>query len=436
MLRLDLSTKALLTVFLLLGVAGFICVYFFNFNGPPIRGDGEGYYSYLINAFIYHDMTSIRFVTEHLNNRAELIWAYGLALYPDTEYYLCRYPMGVSLMLFPFFCVAALLSQIMGEVQNGYNVYYQYSVSFAGVSYSVLGLFFLAKWLRGYVDTHSTNISLIAVFLGTNLFHYTTYDSILSHAYSFCAITCFLYVLDRWNNAPTPTKSIKLGALLGLITLIRVPNGFFLALTIIFYGVRNMTTFKERISLLLSQRICFYLICLSSLVVFSFQCIYWYKITGQSFVMNSYIEDMGFDWSQHHFDTVLFLPTKGLFFWAPILLLGVVGLGIDWLKSVSISVPAFLILILESTMLAHWWMPELGSGYGHRGFVDFMAFFAFGLALFFKTFRENRIYYNGALVFLVLCVVVNLQRTWHYWSGTLGFGGVTWEFYLSTLFKL
>ena len=48
--------------------------------------------------------------------------------------------------------------------------------------------------------------TLVALLFGTNLYHYATYDSTCSHAFSFALFAALLELTERWQATPTVTR--------------------------------------------------------------------------------------------------------------------------------------------------------------------------------------------------------------------------------------
>ena len=98
--------------------------------------------------------------------------------------------------------------------------------------------------LRRFSDD-VTAATLGALLFGTGLYHYATFDSSYSHAYSFFLLGVFLWGTDWWHEDRLEARdsrlllgSILLGVVAGLIVLTRHTNALFL-LVFPLYGVTN-----------------------------------------------------------------------------------------------------------------------------------------------------------------------------------------------------
>src|SRR6185436_16061394 len=84
---------------------------------------------------------------------------------------------------------------------DGFTVYYQHAAGLAGLIWAVAGLVVLRLVLLRHFSDGVTAATLLTLLLGTNLYHYATYDSGYSHPYSFFLFAAFLNLTGRWYTA-------------------------------------------------------------------------------------------------------------------------------------------------------------------------------------------------------------------------------------------
>lgn len=89
-------------------------------------------------------------------------------------------------------------------------------------------------------------ISVIAIYLGTNLFYYTVVESGMSHAYSFFCFVMFVYFTDKYYIQKSLKNTLALGLFLGIATLIR-PTNILLTILFLFYETYTIEDVKKRI---------------------------------------------------------------------------------------------------------------------------------------------------------------------------------------------
>ena len=170
----------------------------------PIRSDGYGYYLYLPATFIHNDLT--------LKTAADLYFDgvmphhTGANLYyEETGSFVIKYPVGEAVMLSPFFFSGWFLALVSGAPQDGFSAPFQYTAAVSGAFYGFVGLVLLWRFLAKRFEPTTVAFSLMGILFGTNLFHFMTYDSIFSHAYSFFLFSAFLYMISEYlydENSP------------------------------------------------------------------------------------------------------------------------------------------------------------------------------------------------------------------------------------------
>ena len=177
--------------------------------------DAEGYYMYLPAIFIYDGFVDIPVRTP-----------YQFPKYGDTDKYLTKYTCGVAIMELPFFLASHALASILGEETNGYSGIYIKGVLLAAAFYVWLGFFFLAKVLKRNYSEWIVVLTVLCLYLGTNLFYYTAREGGMSHGYSFGLFAVFIYLTPRFYQSTTLpwSRIIGMALLSGLIVLIRPTN--------------------------------------------------------------------------------------------------------------------------------------------------------------------------------------------------------------------
>jgi hypothetical protein len=129
-----------------------------------------------------------------------------------------KYTYGVALLQLPFFLIADGITVVSGEFpRDGFSYYYQKAINFAAAFYLSLGLFILFLALKVYFNYKNKIVfaTLVALFLGTNLYYYGIIETGMSHIYSFFLFSCLIYLVihkEKFNG------NLKFFALLGLIS--------------------------------------------------------------------------------------------------------------------------------------------------------------------------------------------------------------------------
>ena len=203
-------------------------------------------------------------------------------------------------------------------VPDGSSLYYQHGDGLSGLAWTIAGLFVLRRLLRRHFSDAITAATLVTILLGTNLYHYATYDSSFSHAYSFFLFAAFLELVEQWHARPRHVTSVLLGVVAGLIVLTRHTNVLLLVFFPL-YGVLNRESFRARLGVIRREARRVALIAAVAAIVVAPQLAISYQATGKP-IVSSY-GNLGFYWGSPGIVAVLFSVQKGLFFWTPVLLL-------------------------------------------------------------------------------------------------------------------
>ena len=200
-------------------------------------------------------------------------------------------------------------------------------------------------------------------------------------------VAALINLTERWHEAPTRARTLLLGLVAGLIVIVRHTNVLVLALLPLFVVAVDGPRAALR---LVSARVrsCV-LIAGGALLVVLPQLALYTQATGRPLV-SSY-GSLGFTFGSPHLYGVLISVQKGVFFWSPLLLLGVAGLFLLRGRLRAFVIPTCLVLIADTYLIASWWDWQFGASYGHRGFIDLFPLLALGLAAFFEWSAASRV---------------------------------------------
>lgn len=427
----DTMSSAVIKLIIILGSIAFLVAPILGYEhtgGVTIHSDGISYYSYLPAAFIDRDLS---FETFSANFNNSFPSYFGIKRYPATGNYLNKYTIGVAVMMAPFFAIAHTIQLLTGQPTNGLAPVYQGLVGLSGLFYMITGSYILMVNLKEYFSDRIAAIAVFFIVFGTNLFNYGTFNPTMSHAYSFCLITAFIFVTKKWYEQPNLKVSLILGLVAGMIVLVRIPNIIFLGIFPL-YGLTQTAHIYERFQLYRKHILLLLLILIIILSILSPQVWYWHAMTGQWFVQ-SYQEE-GFNWLSPNFFGVLFSTQKGLFFWSPILVYAIIGLAMLYRTVPAYVVGFTTVLIMLTYIIASWHEWQYGWSYGHRAFIDGFSIFAFGIATFLSQLRRRAL--NLALSIGMLCVVMSMIQMLQYWVRILPPRDTTWDLYQQVFLRL
>lgn len=400
-------------------------VYWAPLTDRPIRSDGVSYYQYLPAWIADGDPTfetQARDCCAGYGNEQPV----GIHRWPETGRWLPVHPIGVAVLMLPFFLIAHGLTWWSNLPGDGFSLYYQYIVGLAGLAYFIGGMAVLQRLLRRHFSDTVVLATLVSIAFGTNLFHYAVYDSTFSHTFSFCLIASLLLLTEQWWETPTVMRSVALGLVAALIVLVRHTNGLFLAVVPL-YGVRCWSDVAANVVRAV-QRWPLVLAIAATTAAGVFPQLLLYRWTTGHWIVNSYPEG-SFSFGSPHLLATLFSVERGLFFWSPLLLFAVAGLFVatDWARGlVGVTLG---VLAIDTYLMASWFMWDMGAGYGHRGYTDALPLFAIYLASFFAWAGERPRLARAAVGVAALCVVISIVQMWQYWTGIMPNEFTTWAQY-------
>ncbi len=379
-----------------------------------VDGDGSGYYAYLTAVFI-HKSTDFKPILEVEKKRHSLDYM-AHYFHPFGEVFINKFYMGTALMILPFFLLAMLFSWITGMPVDGYNIIFQYAVALSGAFWLAIGMLATKRLLLCYqIPKSAAVLTIIAIVLGTNLFHYAFLQPSHSHVYSFAAVALFLLYSRLFFLKHLPKHFTLTMLFYGLVILIRPSNGIvILALPFI---AETKETFTNAIKSLIAQPRLILRGTSLAIAIAGLQIIYNFHLTGRLFLWS--YQNEGFNFTSPAFFSFLFSFRKGFFIYTPLMLVSFFGVIILWKRSNWAACGYLLFFFILVYILSSWWNWFYGDSFGMRPMVDFYALFAIPLALLIAwALKKNKL---SLIFFPVLLSVVslNLFQTWQYKAGII-----------------
>ena len=393
-----------------------------NLRNQVLSYDVAGYYAYLPMLFVERDL------------RLEKTWKYdmiqlvGVHEHPVSGGRHLKFTAGMAYLYAPFFAAAhAYTLATNPEEAHGFSLPYRFGIGLAGVVYPLVGLVFLRRFLRHYVPDAAISWTLFALFLGTNLFYYSSFRGAMSHGATFMLGAAMLYQADLWRRREQVWRLGVLGVLAGLIVLIRPVN------VLIPLAVAAMFTMDGRLPKGLLTPKSLALALGLAVVVGIPQLLYWKASTGHWIVWTYGAER--FFWSQPAWIQGLFSWRKGWLLYTPMvafILLGFWGLA---RKKLAWALIAGLYLIATAYVTFSWWAWWYGGSFGSRPMIDGYALLALPLAVYVQRMLEEAPGWIRRLSLGTVCALValNLVQTYHYTAGFLHHDSMTRRAYVYVL---
>lgn len=378
------------SIWFTLFTAAIVCYFFIwqnNATNPVnfINGDARYYYYYLQSTFVNPNLVTYSWLT-------------------NDNHPLTHHPVGLSLILSPFFLLAYLIASILHCPLDGISLPFQISISLAALTYCFIGFISLKKLFQlNQIPDKITALIIPLAFFGTNLLHYTLTEPAMSHAYSFCMISAFLFHSNKFVLHHQNKNLLYATVLFAIILLIRVNNGLILLSIFFWFKTKDQCFifFKN----LIRNKITYAAICVLIAIIL-IQPLTWLLKENQLYA-NRYAP-YGFYWLHPQLIKMLFGFDSGFFIYTPLCFLFLFGLFISYRENKFL----FYALLSFSAILLYFFSAYCAytyyDGLGIRVLVDHYAVFALMGAKLFTYFGAKKIVFNTIAVTAVAFAFLNL----------------------------
>jgi hypothetical protein len=405
--KLTASKKITLLLLFVLAISSFFSVRHWKGNEKwkwIVAMDGRGYYAYLPAVFIFNDH-SFSFYEKN-----ETIEGDPANFLNKTENGVVnKYYCGEAMMLTPFFLSAHLLAKVGGFPCNGYSEPYYYGVLIAAIFYFLFGLCFLQKLLLSMGFRQWIGLSVATVYaFGTNLFYYAVYEPSMSHVYSFCAISAFLFFVHRYFQTYQMNTLFIASAIFGLVILLRPIN--IVILTLVPFISGGINNFKKGIFPFRSKTIYMLISFLIVIVLVSVQLILYKWQTGHFFIW-SYKGEV-FNFKHPEIINSLFSYQKGFFIYTPLAFISLGGIVIYLFRNRFSFIAVLIPIALFIYIISSWHCWDYGWSYGLRAYIDYYAVFAILLAVVLSEVSRKKFGQYIINIFLIIIIVVSCIQTY------------------------
>ena len=385
-------TKNSISYFLIL--FAFLSLSYFSFGTYrnwhyKIESDGKYYYQYLVSGFYDKDFDfANNYQTPKYEWMRTEIDHYGFKnnVSPITGRSTNLFTIGPSILWLPFFLVAKISANSLNMIGfqidvNPWGKFFQYTVMYSAVVYTVITLYLLYRLLIRYFEHNIAIYAAWLLLISTNLFYYTVFEASMSHVYDLFTYVLFLFLFVESVENARPVVYLALAIAGVLHVLVRTQN----ILTIILFSVLLFL-----IPLISQKKLpSFKLIGIYGIVLFigllpiPLLNIY---LFGNPFTIP---QGYGFlSLTDPKILQVLFSLRNGLFSQHPSLLLGALGFmaflySVIKAKSQKETIffiallIAFIFQVYINSTASDWWA---GHSFGQRRLISSFPLFAFGFA--------------------------------------------------------
>lgn len=334
--------------------------------------------------------------------------------------------IGPAILWAPFYAVGdatARLAHLAGAdvAVDGYSRPYVAAVCYGSACYGFAALLLAGDIVRRLGAPDVPVAAVLAVWLGTPLLFYMYLAPVFAHACSAFAVALLLWVWVRVRHRWSITDGLLLGALGGLVAMVREQDVLLLAgpaldfLAAWFWrrqpAPSGTGVFRARdgVGCMLAG-------------LTGFAATYWPQLLAYE-TLNGHLGPSALvtrkmTWTAPHFWGVLFSPAHGLFAWTPLALVAIIGLV--WLTSGRakadcrdcqwVGALALLLVLLEAYVSGSVESWTVAGAFGQRRFISLTPLLVMGLAALAASARTVR---PGALRRAALATVVTLGVWWN-----------------------
>ena len=356
-------------------------------DGQLLGTDGFDYYVYLPSLVLDHDLDfTNQYATLRLNDAA-----LPTQLTPTGR--LANFsPIGAALLWMPFFLLAHVLALALNFVGigirlDGCGYWHQAFVIAGNIAYGGAGLVLAFHVARRVAAAGAALWATVLVAFAGNLVYYLTAESSMAHAVSVFGVGLFFVAWLRMRGQTGLGRAIVLGALVGLIALVRTQEVLLAVapLLVDLHGcVREARERRTWRPVLLALRDALVMI-LVALLVYSPQAFVSHNLYGSWWKPPQlYARWEGlpqFTWWSPHFADVLFSAQRGLFAWHPVFLIALLGVVPLWRRDRTMAAAVILGVAGQAYVIGAWFDWSQGRAFGGRAFIGCLPLFAAALAV-------------------------------------------------------
>ncbi len=308
-----------------------------------------------------------------------------------------KYPIGSAVFLIPPYLITHGILTVLqiagvGVVTDGYSLVYQASAAVASLLYAFLGLLFIYQLGKKIFDPKIAFLGTLFIWLATPLIYYMTMEPLTSQPLSFFCVSAFVYLWYTTRNNRKLYQWIILGAIGGLMTIVRYQDSLLLLIPIIDNLKKILPNFSKVLVFLFFVGL-----------IISIQLSVNNYLFGSPLRTGAY--DAGFPYLlSPKIPYTLFSFQRGLYVWSPILIFA--SIGLYWLTKKIKLVGTLLVIffLLQVYVVSSWIDPTQGDSFGNRILINSNPIFALGLMQFFKEMKN---YQKIFLIIFSLLILVN-----------------------------
>lgn len=343
--------------------------------------DPSFYYAQIRSPIIDHDLD---FSNETVTGGKPVI-------NPETGLQESAWPIGPSILWSPFFILAHLIVLLFNPSQgNGFYFPYIALVAIGSIGYGLAGLFLTYRAVRYFANRFLSIVATILGLAATPLFFYTFRQPFMAHTTGLfaSALIVFVYLMLAEKEELGEESGLLFGVSLGLCFLTRW-NGLLLAIvpTIYFFD-HFLRSLRQRSRKNLRDLLVQLLVLAGVFIItISPQLSLWYRLDRSFFVIpqsgTAFVDSI----LPENLPKIFFDTNRGLVYWSPYVLLGIVGMF--FITDLKVRLMALISILSQIVLIGYrvdWYS---GGGFGARYFIEFVPFVAIGFVSLLQKLPER-----------------------------------------------
>jgi hypothetical protein len=410
---MDALKTSRLSAYAALIVALLLCVFrLSHVDERELSWDVLGYYLPL-PATIVHDDPLLKDISwlKETNDRYQLtgtLYQISQNEKGETMYFFL---FGMSYVYLPSFLVGHAVAHTFGYEANGFSEPYIWSLVIGGLIFTLIGLYYLRKFLLVYLSDRATALAILILFLATNASHHLSLKNLETVNFLFTLAAFTLYKTTIWLKNPSFKTLLPIGLAITLITLIK-PSEIIITLIPLFWLVDSWSSLKNRIQFLWKQRIAILLTLGICLIILSPQLIYWFHMTGK-LIYDSYKNPgIGLDLTSPHILPMLLSYRKGWLVYTPIMILAIGGMYFLWKRKKELFIPIAVYGGLSVYIVSSWTEWWYGASFSIRPLIILYPLLAIPMIYFIKDFGNHRKWITSSLFIVIIAFAALNQFQW------------------------
>lgn len=359
--------------------------------------DGLGYYMYLPSLINNGTLNMQPDWLENLQNSYCDTTIPIYQLHPvENNKYVNIYHMGLALVQLPSYLVADQFASAYGYKRDGFSKPYHIAYLINALFFIFLGVFYVRKLLLLFFSDSISTISLIILYVCSNIYPTFGDGYQLTHLYLFTLNAPFLYYLFLYTKNEG-RKFIFLSALFfGISCFVRPTQAVWGIIPLILFW--NKYGFNKN----MLSKIAYYPV--AAIVLNIPHILYWKIIGGKFFMLNLHTEEIVL--IDPNFWKFLFSYRKGWLLYSPIFLLLIPGFISLYRNKKEYFWPFLSLVFINIYVLSSWECWWYASSIGSRVMIDSYPLLAILIGFALIQLKTNWAKIVGA-TFILGCFILN-----------------------------